>query len=67
VASDSRLLRDLPRLLMTEAATGASCAPVMVHPVLVNDVKLEPTSPLIVEVVQVSVPTVPIGFVPSAA
>jgi len=54
----------------TEAATGATIAPVIVHKVLVIEVNVEPTSPLMVDpspvLVQVNVPEVGMAFVPRA-
>jgi hypothetical protein len=40
---------------------------VIVHPVFVIELKVEPTSPLRVDVVQVTVPTVGMAFVPRTA
>ena len=51
----------------TEPATGASIDPIIVHAVFVIEVEVEPTSPLMVlpvVLVQVTVPTVGMLFVP---
>jgi hypothetical protein len=61
----------LLKSVTTEAATGASIVPVITHPVLVIDVKVEPTFPLMVDpvplLVQVTVPTIGTEFAPSTA
>ena len=52
----------------TELATGAVIVPVIVHPVFVIELKVEPTFPLMAVPgpvsVQVTVPTVGMAFVP---
>ena len=48
----------------TEPATGVSVDPVIVHPVFVIEVKVEPTLPLMVLPVQVTVAAVGMPFVP---
>ena len=59
----------VPKSATTEPATGASVVRGMEHEVLGIEVKLEPTFPLMVEpgpvLVQVTVPEVAMGFVPS--
>ena len=51
----------------TEPGTGAVIAPEIVQPVLVIEVNVEPTFPLMVDVVQVTVPTIGTAFVPRTA
>lgn len=53
------------KAFVTEAGTGATIDAI-VQPVLVIELAVEPTSPVIVEVVQVTVPTVGMEFLPSA-
>ncbi len=64
----SSALYALLKSVTTELGTGALIAPTIVHAVLVIELKVEPTSPLMAEpgpvLVQVTVPTVGMAFVP---
>ena len=51
------------KAFVTEAGTGATIDAI-VHPVLVIELAVEPTSPVIVEVVHVTVPGIGVEFLP---
>jgi hypothetical protein len=62
----SRVLNAVPKSVTTWAGTGATIAPLIVQPVFVIARPVVPTSPLMVDVVQVNVPDVGMAFVARA-
>src|SRR5688572_25579 len=61
------LLYAVLKSVTTCPGTGASIAPLIVHPVFVIEAPVVPTSPLMVDVVQVTVPEVGMAFVARTA